>query len=104
MEAIATQNLWIWHAFIGLPGSNNDINVIDRSPLMVNYLCGVAHHAKFTINGNEYKSCYFLADGIYPDWTIFQKTISSPEGEKRKWYAKMQEGARKDVERTFGVL
>lgn len=104
MEAIATQNLWIWHAFIGLPGSNNDINVIDRSPLMVNYLRGVAHHAKFTINGNEYKSCYFLADGIYPDWTIFQKTISSPEGEKRKWYAKMQEGARKDVERTFGVL
>ena len=22
-------DLWIWHAFFGLPGSNNDINVLE---------------------------------------------------------------------------
>jgi hypothetical protein len=48
MEAIVTKDLWTWHVFIGLPGSSNDINVVDYSPFMVNYLCGVAH-AKFTM-------------------------------------------------------
>jgi hypothetical protein len=33
LEAIATHNLWIWHAFFGLPGTLNDITVLDRSPI-----------------------------------------------------------------------
>ena len=33
LEAIASYDLWIWHAFFGLPGSLNDINVLDRSPV-----------------------------------------------------------------------
>ena len=33
LEAVASYDLWIWHAFFGLPGSLNDINVIDRSPV-----------------------------------------------------------------------
>ena len=31
LEAVASQDLWIWHAFFGLPGSLNEINVLDRS-------------------------------------------------------------------------
>ena len=27
LEAIADYDLWIWHAFFGIPGSCNDINV-----------------------------------------------------------------------------
>jgi hypothetical protein len=30
LEAVATYDLWIWHAFFGLPGTLNDINVLDR--------------------------------------------------------------------------
>lgn len=26
LEAVASKDLWIWHAFFGLPGSHNDIN------------------------------------------------------------------------------
>ncbi|XP_057791352.1 uncharacterized protein LOC131008495 [Salvia miltiorrhiza] len=26
LEAVASQDLWIWHAFFGTPGSRNDIN------------------------------------------------------------------------------
>src|SRR5438270_623559 len=26
-------DLWIWHAFFGMPGSCNDINILDRSPI-----------------------------------------------------------------------
>ena len=28
LEAVDSYDLWIWHAFFGLPGSNNDINVL----------------------------------------------------------------------------
>src|SRR5436189_1551250 len=33
LEAVASADLWIWHAFFGLPGALNDINVLDRSPV-----------------------------------------------------------------------
>ncbi|XP_039811701.1 uncharacterized protein LOC120674613 [Panicum virgatum] len=33
LEAVASQDLWIWHAFFGLPGSLNNVNVLRRSPL-----------------------------------------------------------------------
>jgi hypothetical protein len=47
---------------------------------------------------------YHLADGIYPSWSIFIKTIHAPQENQRKHFAKTQESARKDVERAFGVL
>jgi len=31
LEAVATEDLRIWHAYFGLPGSHNDINVLHRS-------------------------------------------------------------------------
>jgi len=49
-----------------------------------------------------YKMGYYLADGIYPEWQILMKTISEPQSEKQKLYAKRQESRRKDVERGFG--
>jgi len=33
LEAVASYDLWIWHAFFGLTGSLNDSNVIDHSPI-----------------------------------------------------------------------
>ncbi|MGH7954363.1 MAG: hypothetical protein ACREOZ_00205 [Gloeomargaritales cyanobacterium] len=33
LEAMADHNLWIWHAAFGFPGSLNDINIWDQSPL-----------------------------------------------------------------------
>jgi hypothetical protein len=47
---------------------------------------------------------YYLANGIYPLWATFVKTIPEPQGNKRKYFAKAQEAVRKDVERAFGVL
>ncbi|XP_028104314.1 uncharacterized protein LOC114303368 [Camellia sinensis] len=47
---------------------------------------------------------YYLADGIYPQWTTLVQTISSPQGAKKQHFAMMQESARKDVKRAFGVL
>jgi hypothetical protein len=33
LEAVAGYDLWIWHAFFGMPGTNNDLNVPHRSPV-----------------------------------------------------------------------
>jgi hypothetical protein len=45
-----------------------------------------------------------FVDGIYPKWKCFAQTISEPRGEKERFYAKMQESVRKDIERSYGVL
>ncbi|XP_072087125.1 uncharacterized protein [Arachis hypogaea] len=33
LEVVASSDLWIWHAFFGVSCSNNDINMLDRSPV-----------------------------------------------------------------------
>jgi hypothetical protein len=104
LEAIADQSLWIWHAFFGLPRGNNDINVLDRSPLIANMLRGDGKDLNFTVNGYVYPRFYLLTNGIYPQWSCFIQPIHKPQGEKRQHFAKMQEGTRKDVERAFGIL
>jgi len=34
LEAVANQSLWICYTYFGMLGSNNDINVLDRSHLL----------------------------------------------------------------------
>ena len=58
----------------------------------------------FEVNGHQYTKGYYLAYGIYPQWSNLVKTISNPQEEKRARFAQAQESARKDVERAFGVL
>ena len=41
LEAVASYNKWIWHAFFGVTGSNNDINILARSPLFNDVVHGV---------------------------------------------------------------
>ena len=82
----------------------NDINVLDRFPVFTLLANGHAHPVNYIINGHEYRMGYYLADGIYPNWSTFVKTIPCPQGLKKKHFVKAQESARKDVERAFGVL
>ncbi|XP_076942832.1 uncharacterized protein LOC143612830, partial [Bidens hawaiensis] len=41
LEAVASQDLWFWHAFFGVARSNNDLNVIDQSPIIDDLIDGV---------------------------------------------------------------
>ena len=82
----------------------NDINVIDRSPVFTLLANGHAPPINYIINGHEYKMRYYIADGIYQNWSTFVKTIPCQQYLKKKHFAKVQESVRKDVERTFGVL
>ncbi|XP_026416855.1 uncharacterized protein LOC113312306 [Papaver somniferum] len=69
LEVAASYDCWIWHGFFGLPGCNNDINILHKSPLFEELKYGKAPAATFTINDNHYNMRYFLADGIYPQWS-----------------------------------
>jgi hypothetical protein len=104
LEAVATHDLWIWHSFFGMPGSNNDINVLQCSPIFSKLVEDHAPPVDFVINGCHYNKGYYLADGIYPKWATFVKTISSPILPKEMEFVKAQEGCRKDVKRAFGIL
>ncbi|XP_019083796.1 PREDICTED: putative nuclease HARBI1 [Camelina sativa] len=104
LEAVASQDLWIWHAFFGPPGTLNDINVLDRSPVFDDILQGRAPKVNYTVNGHRYKLAYYLTDGIYPKWATFIQSIPLPQTPKASLFATYQEAVRKDVERAFGVL
>ncbi|XP_057811755.1 uncharacterized protein LOC131025991 [Salvia miltiorrhiza] len=71
LEAVALQDLWIWHAFFGTPGSQRaqQLDVVQRSAAR---------------NGS-----------------VESYTPTDPKGKRFKV---MQEAARKDIERAFGVL
>ncbi|GKB67920.1 ALP1-like protein [Tanacetum coccineum] len=104
LEAVADQRLWIWHAYFGVPGANNDLNVLYGSPLFDDEIADIAPECPFIVNGHTYRKCYYLADGIYPEWSTFVKTFSVTRDAKTFKFKTVQEAARKDIERAFGVL
>lgn len=78
--------------------------MLERSNVFVRLAEGRAPKVNYAINGHDYTMGCYLADEIYPPWSAFVKTITAPQGRKRKLFASHQESARKDVERAFGVL
>ncbi|XP_042415219.1 uncharacterized protein LOC122004392 [Zingiber officinale] len=58
LEVVADYDLWIWHAYFGLPGSNNDINVLESSHLFSNLAQGIAPPARYLIQEKEYNMVY----------------------------------------------
>ncbi|GKC45403.1 ALP1-like protein isoform X1 [Tanacetum coccineum] len=65
--------------------------------------CPVSWHRQY-VNGVGYEKGYYLANGIYPQWATFVKSFTVANDAKHAYFKKRQEGARKDVERAFGVL
>jgi hypothetical protein len=87
-----------------MSGSNNDINVLQCSPVFARLAEGNAPLVAYEINGHSCDKGYYIVDDIYPSGTTILKTTRNPEDEKCKRFAKEQEDARKDVEREFGLL
>ncbi|KAJ9552398.1 hypothetical protein OSB04_016443 [Centaurea solstitialis] len=87
-----------------VPGATNDIIVVNQ-PLVFNDIFeDKAPDSSFVVNDIHYKHEYYLADGIYPEWSTFVKAFRYPTDERRVEFKKRQESARKDIERTFATL
>jgi hypothetical protein len=83
-------------------GSHNDINVLQCSNMFSRLVEDHAPPVNFVINGHEYNKGYYLADGIYPKWARFVKTITGVvPGGKKSWFAKYQEACKKDVDEVY---
>ncbi|XP_033132199.1 uncharacterized protein LOC108870945 [Brassica rapa] len=54
LEAVADYDVWIWHAFFGAPGTMNDLNILDRSPVFDDIINGIAPEVNFYVNGHTY--------------------------------------------------
>ncbi|GJS73774.1 ALP1-like protein isoform X1 [Tanacetum coccineum] len=78
LEVVASQDLWIWHAFFGVDGSNNGINVLYQSPLFNDLKTGRAPEILLVANGVTYPWGYYLVDGIYPKLATLVTTIPEP--------------------------
>ncbi|GJX15702.1 zinc finger, CCHC-type containing protein [Tanacetum coccineum] len=88
----------------GVVGANNDINVLDNSPLFDDLLDDKAPVASFVVNRIGFEKGYYLADIIYPEWATFVKSFTVSNDAKHGYFKKRQESARKDVESAFSVL
>nr|GEZ68844.1 serine hydroxymethyltransferase [Tanacetum cinerariifolium] len=97
-EAVASYDLWIWHAFFGVAGVNNDLTVLKISSLFDDLLDDIAPVAPFKCNGVTFEKEYYLADDIYQQWSSFVKSFTVANSEKNALFKRKQESARKDVE------
>ncbi|XP_024164036.1 uncharacterized protein LOC112171024 [Rosa chinensis] len=94
LEAVTSYDTWIWHALFGMPGSCNDLNVLAKSPLFDELTAGRAPKIQFQVNNRIHNLGYYLADGIYPQWATFVKSIPRPTLPKDLKFSQAQEGYR----------
>ena len=105
METICDEDLYIHHFFFGAPGSLNDLNVLDISPLFSDVCAGVWPPAcPFSINGRPRTMPYYLVDGIYPKYPFFVAPYPFPVTSVERAFNRLQEAVRKDVERLYAVM
>jgi Plant transposon protein len=105
LEAVVDADLWFWHLYFGVPGSANDINVMQSSPFLNNVLRGIfLPPIEYSIGDTRVRRPYFLADGIYPKSPLFVQSYTVPDNRKKAAFNAAQEAERKEVERAFGVL
>ncbi|GKC81638.1 ALP1-like protein [Tanacetum coccineum] len=75
------------------PCANNDINVLDNSPLFDDLLGDKAPVSPFVENGVAFEKGYYLVDGIYPQWATFVKSFTVANDAKHSYFKKRQKSA-----------
>ncbi|XP_022019878.1 uncharacterized protein LOC110919940 [Helianthus annuus] len=101
LQAVASQDLWIWHAYFGMAGTNNDIAFLMTSNLFDDVIDDVAPDTSFYANDVQYKYGYYLTDGIYPEWATLVKSLSCPDDEKRLYFKKKTRVSKKRYRAGF---
>ncbi|GJV80058.1 putative nuclease HARBI1 isoform X2 [Tanacetum coccineum] len=79
LEAVASQDLWIWHAFYGMAGANNDINVLDNSPLFDDLLDDLAHVVPYVRQESARKDVERAFGVLQGRWGLIQQPARAYE-------------------------
>ncbi|XP_026451388.1 uncharacterized protein LOC113351660 [Papaver somniferum] len=95
--------------FFGLLGSQNDVNVLHKSPLFEDLKYEISPQVNFIINGSRYPHGYYILQMEFVQkWsTLVHCYRQPPAGEMGRSYSyfnNRQMELRKDVERAFGIL
>ncbi|KAI5325921.1 hypothetical protein L3X38_034995 [Prunus dulcis] len=64
LVVVESFDTWVWHAFFGVAGSQNDLNVLGQSLIFNDVLMGHFPQITYQINNTVYSDGYYLADGI----------------------------------------
>jgi len=106
METVCDEDQWIWHLFVGCPGSQNDLNVMHASPLYLSVTGGewAPRTFSYTANGTTCTLLYYLVDGIYPPFAFFVSPFPDPTTEVETTFNRLQEALKKYEERLYAVL
>jgi hypothetical protein len=62
LEVVTSKDLWIWHAYFGMAGSCNDINILYRPPIFSTSLRDQGPPVSFIVNGHTYNMGYYLCE------------------------------------------
>nr|GEU95776.1 hypothetical protein [Tanacetum cinerariifolium] len=85
---------------IGIPATSRP----GRLEFVVGDSADKALEAPFQVNGKTYEKGYYLADGIYSQWGTFFKAFTIARDLETQKFKRVQESARKDIEKAFGDL
>lgn len=84
LEAVVDYDLWILHAYCGMPDTNNDINVLESFHFFSNLAQSIVPPAHYLIQRKQYNMGYYLADGIYLNGPLYCKLFMNQEVQKKK--------------------
>ena len=82
LEAVISYDLWIWHAYFGPTGSNNDINVLNELDMFVDLLHDRIPLVVYNVNEVQVNKGYYIADEIYLELATLVKSFKCPDWEK----------------------
>lgn len=67
--------------------STNDIDILDSSAIVEKIIAGqVLPEYAYKVNEKPYNLCYYLVDGIYPNWAIFVDTVAEAIKKKQRTF------------------
>jgi len=106
VKGVFDEDLWVWHLYLGAPGSLNDMNFMQQSPLYLDVTGGrwPPRGTPFTISGRTRTLPYYLVIGIYLCYAFLMSPHPKLSTEEQTTFNRLQEAIRKDMERPFGIL
>jgi Plant transposon protein len=74
LEAVAHCRLYFHHAAFGFAGCLNDINVLNQSPLLEQFMGGnfediESETVPYNVTGSQFNKMFILVDGVYPKFS-----------------------------------